>query len=330
MSQPTTLARLERLLVVVPWLVAHPGTPVEEVCARFGVDREALLADLDVLGYCGVPGYGGGDLVQVHLVDDAITVRLADALERPLRPTAEEAAALLLAVRTAQRLPGVADLEALEGAAAALERVLGSEAGAVTVSVEAPDATTVGVVREALEGGVPLGLDYLDAASQRSDRVVEPWRVTVAEGVWYLQAHCRRAGAPRDFRLDRIVAAQALADDPHGVRAAPDPLPAPGFDPPPGDEELVLLVDPADAWVAEQLPGARSARRGHALEIRAPLGRQAWAVRFVASLGGRARVEAPTSVARAVVERAQEALAAHDAWHGREGGPERSRATGDG
>jgi len=314
MTPVATLERLERLLVVVPWLVAHPGTPVDEVCARFGVDREALLADLDVLGYCGVPGYGGGDLVQVHLVDDAITVRLADALERPLRPTPEEAAALLLAVRAAQRLPGVADTEALTRVAAALEALLGGDAAAVTVAVGAPDEDVTTAVRSALDRGAPVRLDYLDAAGERTERTVEPWALTVAEGVWYLQAHCRRADAPRDFRLDRVVEATPAPDDAAGVRVPPDPLPAPGFRPPADDEQLVLRVAHEDAWVAEQLPGARREPAGEHLVIRAPMGRRGWAIRFVLSLGGRARVLSPEPVATAVAARAGQALEALDAW----------------
>jgi predicted DNA-binding transcriptional regulator YafY len=69
---------------MVPWLLEHPGISIAEVSERFGVARDELTEDLDILGYCGLPGYGGGDLIEVSVMGDRIVVRMADFFARPL------------------------------------------------------------------------------------------------------------------------------------------------------------------------------------------------------------------------------------------------------
>jgi predicted DNA-binding transcriptional regulator YafY len=123
-----TLARLERLLVVVPWLLEHPGADVAAVSARLGVARDELLADLDLLGYCGLPGYGGGDLIEVSIVGDHVTLRMADFFRRPLRLSLREAVTLLLAARALAGVEGLAESAVLARAAARLESALGAGA----------------------------------------------------------------------------------------------------------------------------------------------------------------------------------------------------------
>jgi predicted DNA-binding transcriptional regulator YafY len=50
--------RLQRLLALVPWVLDHPGATVDEVCERFEMTRETLIADLELLYVTGVPPYG--------------------------------------------------------------------------------------------------------------------------------------------------------------------------------------------------------------------------------------------------------------------------------
>ncbi|MDH4309185.1 MAG: WYL domain-containing protein, partial [Acidimicrobiia bacterium] len=53
-----TAARLNRILAMLPWVIAHPGASVPDVCDRFGYTRRQLLEDLDLVFVCGLPGYG--------------------------------------------------------------------------------------------------------------------------------------------------------------------------------------------------------------------------------------------------------------------------------
>jgi len=67
------------MLVIVPYLVQHPGTTLEEASALFGVDPGQLRRDLDLLFMSGLPPYGPGDLIDVDIDEDgAIAIRMAD------------------------------------------------------------------------------------------------------------------------------------------------------------------------------------------------------------------------------------------------------------
>jgi predicted DNA-binding transcriptional regulator YafY len=113
---------------MVPWLLERGGAGVDELVERFGGTREEILGDLDTLGYCGLPGYGGGDLVEVTVFGDRVSVRMADFFSRPLSLSVKEAIALLLSARALATVDALPESGPLDRAAAKLEALLGAEA----------------------------------------------------------------------------------------------------------------------------------------------------------------------------------------------------------
>src|ERR1700712_5945988 len=81
-----------------------------EVAAAFGITVKTLREDLNVLWMCGLPGLTPGDLIDIDMdaVDGEGVIHLsnADYLTRPLRLTADEALALVLALRTLREIGG--------------------------------------------------------------------------------------------------------------------------------------------------------------------------------------------------------------------------------
>ena len=116
--------RLQRLLALVPWVLDHPGATVDEVCERFEMTRETLIADLELLYVTGVPPYGPGDLMEAWVDGDKVHIGFADWFARAPRLTWREAAGLYLAGRALDALPEVAEQGALARALAKLEAVL--------------------------------------------------------------------------------------------------------------------------------------------------------------------------------------------------------------
>jgi len=94
-SSARTAERLARILAMVPWVIAHPGAQVDEVCRRFGYDRDDLVRDLNLVFVCGLPGYGPGDLMEAYLDDDEVVIDMADYFARPVKLTAVEALMML-------------------------------------------------------------------------------------------------------------------------------------------------------------------------------------------------------------------------------------------
>ncbi|TMK44628.1 MAG: WYL domain-containing protein, partial [Actinobacteria bacterium] len=82
--------RFRRLLTMVPYIVKHPGVSVRDIRSRFGITRSQLVADLNLLFVCGLPGYGPGDLIEAFVDGSRVWIRLADYFARPLRLTAAE------------------------------------------------------------------------------------------------------------------------------------------------------------------------------------------------------------------------------------------------
>ncbi len=128
--------RLPRLLALVPYLQARPGISVAEAAADFGVTEAQLRRDLTLLWMCGLPGHGPGDLIDLSFEGDSVSVVFDAGMSRPLRLTAEEALALVVALRTLAETPGLADTDAVQRALAKVETAAGGAVDDTTVAVE--------------------------------------------------------------------------------------------------------------------------------------------------------------------------------------------------
>jgi proteasome accessory factor C len=309
--------RLSRLLALVPYLVARPGAPLEDVAAEFGISTDHLVDDLQLLFVCGLPGHLPDDLIDASFEGGVVHVSNADTIARPLRLDVDEAVTLLTGLRMLAELPGATDHEALDGALAKLERAAGDAAGAIeriTVSVEAESAV-IAAARGALERGRALSLDYyVPGRDELTSRVVDPMRLLAVEGRAYLEAWCRRVEAVRLFRADRIERIEELAEpSAPPPTARPRDLTAGLFQPSADDVVVTLDLTPAARWVAEYYPCEQIEDLpdgGLRVRLRTPDPR--WVVRLALRLGGQGQVVDPPDVLASVREQARRALAAYE------------------
>ena len=58
--------RVLRLLALVPYVLQHPGTTVDELVTAFGGTASDLVRDLNTLMMTGTPPFSPGDLVEVE------------------------------------------------------------------------------------------------------------------------------------------------------------------------------------------------------------------------------------------------------------------------
>lgn len=313
----STTDRMTRLLALVPYLAARPdGVRLAEASRDFGVSEKQLRSDLELLWMCGLPGYGPGDLIDIAFEGDRVQVTFPAGMVRPLRLTTDEAVALVVALRTLLELPGLAEREAVSRALAKVSAAAGDAADRVTpvaVSVDAREEA-LAVVRDGLERRRALHLHYyVPTRDERTARTVDPMRLLLVDGKWYLEAWCRRAEGVRLFRLDRVDDV-AVLDEP----AAPPPQAAERdveggvYQPEPGTPAVRLRLSRGARWVADYYPVDTAAEvedppGGLAVTLRTA--DPAWARRLVASLGGQARVDEPVELAQRVAADARAALA---------------------
>lgn len=247
--------RLPRLLALVPYLQARQGIAMADAAADFNVSEDQLRRDLQLLWMCGLPGHGPGDLIDLSFEGDTISVLFDAGISRPLRLTAEEALALVVALRTLAETPGLTDRDAVERALAKVETAAGGSVEAAgTVAVELDGvARLVPVLQLAIDRQRALALRYYTATrDETTERTVDPMRVFEMDGRSYLEAWCRRAEGMRVFRVDRIERADLLDEAAHPpAEAELRDLRSGVFTPAPEHLLAVLRIAPAYAWVAD-------------------------------------------------------------------------------
>jgi proteasome accessory factor C len=290
--KPSAEERLGRLLAIVPWVAAHDGPEVSEVCRRFGVGEEELLEDLNLLFLCGVYPFTPDVLIDVDVADGRVWIRMADYFRRPLRLSPQEGLALVSAGSALLSVPGADADGALATALAKLENVLGvgSEDG-LDIELAQVTPTVLKAVRQAADGHRKVELDYYSFGRDgHSTRVVQPWRVFNATGQWYLSGWCESALAERLFRVDRISRADVLAAD-FDPPAGRGPEATAVYHPAPDDPRVVLDLDPPVQWIAEQYPNEGvEVRPDGVLRVILRTSQTAWLERLLLRAGRHARL----------------------------------------
>ena len=312
--------QMRRLLALVPYLQSRDAVSIRQVAADFGVSEARIRSDLKVLWFCGLPGLGMGDLIDIDMdaLDGQEVIRLSNAeyLTRPLRLDSTEASALMVALRTLRE--GSTDDER-----PIVDRVLGKieaaagESIAAQVEVLLPRTMArLKSLKTTLEDAIRRGRQvrlvyYVPARDEATDRVVAPLAVASQDGYEYLDAWCHQADDQRLFRIDRISHAEVL-DTP--VLDHPDISPrdlSDGiFQASEEDALVVLSLTPGARWVAEYYPVESSEDQPDgSMTVTMRVGDPAWLTRLLLRLGGRATVLSPPGFGDDVRETAARALA---------------------
>ncbi|HEX4531299.1 MAG TPA: WYL domain-containing protein [Acidimicrobiia bacterium] len=295
MSRPLVGPRLQRVLALVPWILAHPGVTIAELAARFEVSERELERDLELLPMCGLPPYTADRLIDVSVIDGEVEIRLAEYFERPLRLTPAEGLALLAAGRALLAVPGSDDDGPLATALAKLDDALGAP-GSLAVDVGASDQLQR--LQDAEADDERVEIDYYSfARDEMTTRVIDPWRVFHAFGAWYVAAWCHRAQAERLFRVDRVRAVRATGERFDPASRADDDARDLVYRPRPEDPRVTLRLAPAAEWVVESHPHESATRADDGTwQVVLAISEPAWLERLLVALGPDATVVAPADL----------------------------------
>jgi predicted DNA-binding transcriptional regulator YafY len=307
--------RLSRLLALVPYLVSRQGIPLAEAAAEFDISEAQLVRDLELLFVCGTPGHLPDDLIDVDWDDGHVFLSNADPIARPLRLGVDEALALLVGLRALADVPGLHDRDALQRTLLKLEAAAGESAAASSqVRVEVEAQGPLAEVRRALAEGRRVHLSYfVPARDETTERDVDPMRVLLVDGRWYLEGWCRRAEDVRLFRLDRVEALTLLDLAAEVPPAATERDLAEGlFVASPDDRLVTLELSPPAHWVADYYPVEQVDEvAGDLLLVRLRVADDGWLRQLALRLGGALRVLDPPALADDVVAAARNALSAY-------------------
>lgn len=196
---------VQRMLVLVPWLLERPGAHVDEIAEAFRTTAAQIRKDLALLDFCGLPGLRGGDLFDVTIINDRAAIDLADELRRPLKPTPSEAMRMVLHV-DAVRVALDDSIPALASASLKLRAMLALPAERLGIVDDGQFAHPLAVLRDAITNQQQVAFTYHgrndDAPQQRH---ADPVRIHVIDGSWYLEAFDHHRNEGRIFHTDRIT-----------------------------------------------------------------------------------------------------------------------------
>lgn len=314
-------AQVARLLALVPYALTRREVPLEEAARDLGVPPRQIVDDLQVLMFCGWPGYLPGDLIEVDLDalegDGVIRVTNADYLSRPLRLTVQEASALIVALRTLRDSAEPAEVEVLDRALAKLGAAAedgAAAAGQVEVHLGAQERAVTRrrtQLASAVRDGRRVELTYyVPARDERTHRVVDPLGLVTTRGETYLDGWCHAVEDRRLFRLDRIEELRVLdeAADEH-PELVPRDLSEGLFRPSSAHARATLRLAPAARWVAEYYPVISvSEDDGDALVVELEVADPRWLRRLLLRLAPDVSVVEPAAYAEDFLVAAQQAL----------------------
>ncbi len=322
-----SLSRLERILLLVPYCVAHPGVSIAELAKRFGAPEKEIMEDLNLLFVCGLPDYTPADLIEVSLNEDAVYIRMADYFARPLRLTRTEAIPLYLKAQalvnllqdTADGKGGLKELASLRSALEKLGKALLPQEGGVAeltkrikVQLESGESKWLALLREAVTQRRRVDLEYYTySRDNMTKRMVDPHLVFASLGHWYFSGYCHMVTDKRLFRLDRIKSLE-LTDETFDPPADADAeLPPPLVFVPGPDDVLVRIrvASTTSDWLADNfhMESTKALRRGRQeLTFRVPSDREL--ENLLLRFGAEVEVLEPTSLAESMREAAERIL----------------------
>lgn len=303
------------MLVIVPFLVRHPGSELAEVARAFDVAVEQLRRDLDLLFMSGLPPYGPGDLIEVDVdEDDRIWISMAEHFARPLRLSRSEALALYLRGTELLGTTGVPEAPALGSAMDKLRASLGpdtlGDAGGIETAEPGAPIEALDPIRDAAQMRLRVRVDYFAHSSgEWSTRLIDPEQVFVALGHWYVAAWDVTIDEERLFRVDRIRRVESTGErfEPRGLEGAGRSL----YTPTDEDVPVRLRLAPAARWIGEYYTTTDEHEGADgSLDITLPARTLGWVARLLLRVGNDAIVLEPpeltaqvTTLARATLDR---------------------------
>ena len=305
----TAALQLRRILHLLPRLADGEAHRMDDVLAEAGVDMGTLMRDIQLITERYDEPGGFVDGVQIH-TDGSYIELFSSHFRRPMRVTVAELCALELGLAMLRAERPAEDGPAIERARERLHQTItrlpddmADDGRHATTNVLHPGSLTL--LRTALHGRHKVRLRYRKGGdADATERVVRPYSLVFAAGVWYLVAHCESGDGLRIFRIDRMEALQTLD---HHYR-----IPG-GFDTDAllRDDRLFIADRPralvvrysarVARWIAER--EGRHPDPDGTLTVEHPLADTDWAVRHVLQYGPDAEVVEPADVRAEMVRR---------------------------
>jgi proteasome accessory factor C len=306
----TAATQLRRLLHVIPRIADGEDHSIAEIAKTADADIRVLMSDLESLASrYDVPG-GFVEGVQI-LVEGRYVAVISDHLRRPMRLTMSELCTLelgLAILRTSRAPDELAPIDrALKRLRETITKLPSNDRHEGIRHAElAAAGNTAGLatIRSALAMHRKVRTRYRSGAKpESSERVIAPYSLAFANGMWYVVAYCDRSEGIRVFRMDRVESAERLAEtfDPPQASLVDAVLKDGPFHTDKPDRMTVRYSPKVARWIAER--EGKSLAADGSLTTDRPLADTAWGVRHVLQYGSEAEVLEPEWMRAEIVAR---------------------------
>ena len=292
---------------MVPFLSTHQGISIQEACDIFNVSERDLIADLNLLWVCGLPGYSHLELIDVQFDGGYISIANADPLSRPRKLTYEESSALIVALNSLLLNVDTQSREQIVDLIAKLVKI--SERVDPIVSIDVSTLAKlpeIHLIDTAIIENLQISIDYYSPTTDAlTSRMIAPLEyIEDSSGRRYLYAWCYAAEDFRQFKLERIRAVRDTSE-----KAAKFDTPSKSVQSQRNSIELEL--NEKALWFAEEW-GIQNLERNLAEQGfigTVNLHNHEWAIRAVLALGGDLRIPKDALLKQEIAARAAAALA---------------------
>ena len=196
--------RVTRVLDLVPFILENPGIEVSVLAAKFSVSEKQVLADLELIFMCGLPGYTPYELIDLAFEDGVVTVIDPQVLDKPRVFTEIEAVVLNLGlsiIKNAINDPG--QIKSIDD----LQKKIGTKFTSISeISFTTSKPAFYDQVSEAITRNAAVNLTYNSISRDEvSYRTLIPKRIYLAQGNFYFIAIDTKSNQERHYRMDLIL-----------------------------------------------------------------------------------------------------------------------------
>lgn len=291
---------LELLIKLLPWLVANNGASLTEIANHFEVSEKHALELIGQLVVTG-PSQGGGGLVDIDFEDaDSIYVSDAKSLDRPVKLSEFEASSLLGGLHYLEQIPNLVDVQIVSGLIRKIQQALPNVDSPINVVAASIDPDIRAIITKAIEDGLSVNITYAGVTKDDvSIRTIDPVLMHSQDDFVYLKSWCRNSQAWRNFRLDRVLAAE-LGTDPINIPAPEESTDAKR------DYLATIELDKAYYGQLDQVDIVSFKEyMWHAVEVELKVYSRDWLVSMILASGGRVKAVRPPDLIEALVARAK-------------------------
>lgn len=200
--------RLKRLILELPWLSKNKSVTIDQFCKTFSISQEQAVKDLTLLTFVG-PSQFGGDLVDIQISDEIITVVDNQKHGNSMRFTPEELMVLIASLNLL--IQGDQTNLTLKSLNDKIISVFYKETSEKQNKYE----NILNILQKSIESKKLINMDYIDGRNYvKQNLLIKVLAIDDMGGFKYLQGIDCKSNSTKSYRLDRILRV-SLSDEKH-------------------------------------------------------------------------------------------------------------------